>query len=167
MQTDLATARCDLHPVTSADAEALHALWTSPGVRRYLWDGEIISRERTDEAISTSELLFERNDFGLWVVRERFDKSLTGFAGLWPFREEQQFELLYGIDERLWGHGYAVEASLAVIDYCFRVLQMPVIRASTDAANAASVRVLEKLRFTPTTRDTVGGLDTMFFERAR
>ena len=167
MQTDLATARCDLHPVTSADAEELHALWTSPGVRRYVWDGEIIGRERTDDAISTSEQLFERNDFGLWVVRERFDRSLTGFAGLWPFREEQQIELLYGIDQRLWGHGYAVEASAAVIDYCFRVLGMPLIRASTDADNAASVRVLEKLSFTQTRRDAVCGLDTIFFERAR
>ena len=167
LQTDLATARCDLHPVTSADATELHALWTSPGIRRYLWDGEIIARERTDDAIFTSEQLFERSDFGLWMVRERFDRSLAGFAGLWPFREEQQFELLYGIDERLWGHGYAVEASQAVIDYCFRILEMPVIRASTDAANDASVRVLEKLGFTETRRDTVGGLDTIFFERTR
>lgn len=156
-----------MQPVTSADAGELHALWTSPGVRRYLWDGEIITRERTDEAISTSEQLFERHDFGLWVVRERFDKSLTGFAGLWPFRDEQQFELLYGIDERLWGHGYAVEAAEAVIDYLFRILDMPRIGASTDAENAASVRVLEKLAFTPTRRETVRGLDTIFFERAR
>ena len=167
MQTDLTTARCDLHPVTSADAEELHALWTSPGVRRYLWDGEIISRERTDEAIFTSDQLFERSNFGLWVVRERFDKSLAGFAGLWPFREDQQIELLYGVDERLWGHGYAVEASTAVIEYCFHILEMPLIRASTDAGHDASVRVLEKLSFTPTRRDTVGGLDTLFFERAR
>ena len=167
MQTDLATTRCDLHPVTSADAEELHALWTTPGVRRYLWDGEIIARERTDEAIYTSEQLFERNDFGLWVVRERFDRSLTGFAGLWPFREDEQFELLYGVDERLWGHGYAVEASAAVIDYLFRILEMPVIRASADAENGGSVRVLEKLGFTPTRRETVRGLDTLFFERAR
>jgi RimJ/RimL family protein N-acetyltransferase len=167
VETDLATARCDLHPVTSADAAELHALWTSAAIRRYLWDDVIISREKTDDAIADSERLFEQNDFGLWVVRERFDKSLAGFAGLWPFREAEQFELLYGIDERLWGHGYAVEASKAVIDYCFRILDMPVIRASTDAENSASVRVLEKLGFTQTRRDTVAGLDTVFFERAR
>ena len=167
MQTDLATTRCDLHPVTSADADELHALWTSAGIRRYLWDDEIIARERTDDAIFNSEQLFERSNFGLWVVRERFDKSLAGFAGLWPFREEKEFELLYGIDERLWGHGYAVEAANAVIEYCFHTLQMPLIRASADAGHEASVRVLEKLAFTLTRRDTVGGIDTLFFERAR
>ena len=154
-----------MHPVTAADAAALHALWTSPGVRKFLWDDEIISRERTDEVIATSDVLFERHDFGLWVVRERIDKSLTGFAGIWPFREADQFELLYGVDERLWGRGYAAEVAQAVVDYCFTTLRMPLVRASTDAANEASVRVLEKLDFTPTHRATVNRIDTIFFER--
>ena len=167
MLTDLSTARCDLHPVTSSDAAELHALWTSPGVRRFLWDDEIIGREKTDDVIANSELLFENSDYGLWVVRERFDRSLTGFVGIWPFREAQDFELLFGIDERLWNHGYATEVGQAVIDYCFTALKWPVIRASTDAANEASVRVLEKLGFAQTRRATVDRLDTIFFERAR
>lgn len=167
MLTDLSTPRCELHPVTAADAAELHALWTSPGVRRFLWDEDIISRERTDDAITTSELMFEKSDFGLWAVRERFDRSLTGFVGIWPFRDTQDFELVFGINERLWRHGYASEVGQAVIDYCFTTLKMPVIRASTDAGNEASVRVLEKLGFTQTRRATVDRLDTIFFERAR
>ena len=167
MQTDLSTARCDLHPVTEADAAALHALWTSAGVRRFLWDDEIISHEKTAEAITTSETLFEKNDFGLWVVRDRFDRSLAGFVGIWPFREAQEFELLFGIDERLWGHGYASEVGQSVIEYCFTTLRMPIIRASTDSENTASVRVLEKLGFTPRRRAIVNRIDTIFFERLR
>ena len=154
-------------PVTHADATAVHELWTSPGVRRYLWDDEIIPRERTDDAIATSDDLFEQHDFGLWLLRERIDHSLVGFAGLWPFREAEQFELLYGVNERLWGRGYAVEAARAVIDYAFGTLDMPMISASTDVANAASLRVLEKLGFTETRRATVNGLDTVFFEKER
>ncbi len=167
MQTDLSTARCDLHPVTADDTAALHALWTSPGVRRYLWDDEIVSRERTDEVIATSDRLFEQNDFGLWVMRERIDKSLAGVTGLYPFRETHDVELVFAVEERLWGHGYAAEAARAVIEYCFTTLQMPAIRASTDAENAASARVLEKLGFTQTRRATVGRIDTLFYERAR
>jgi len=167
LQTSLSSARCDLLPVTQADAPAVHELWTSPGVRRYLWDDEIIPRERTDEAIATSDDLFEQHDFGLWVLRERIDHSLVGFAGLWPFREPQQFELLYGVNERLWGRGYGVEAARAVIDYAFGTLKMPLIRASTDKANVASVRVLEKVGFAMTRRETVNGIDTVFFERER
>lgn len=154
-------------PVTHGDAAAVHDLWTAPGVRRYLWDGEIIPRERTDEAISTSDHLFERHDFGLWLLRERIDHSLVGFAGLWPFREAQEFELLFGVDERLWGRGYGAEGAQAVIDHVFQTLRMPVIQASTDVANAASVKVLEKLGFAQTRREMVNGLDTVFFAKER
>lgn len=154
-------------PVSHTDAAALHALWTAPGVRRYLWDDEIIPRDRTDQAIAASDDLFEHHDFGLWLVRERVDHSLVGFAGLWPFREADDFELLYGVGERLWGHGYGVEAAQAVIDYCFHTLDMPFVKASTDVDNTASVRVLEKLGFMPTRREVVNRLDTIFFEKHR
>lgn len=146
---------------------ALHALWTAPGVRRFLWDGEIISRERTDEAIATSDDLFEQRDFGLWLLRERIDHSLIGFAGLWPFRESQEFELVFGVDERMWGHGYATEGGQAVIKYCFHTLNMPRIDASSDVDNAASIRVLEKLGFAETRREVVNRIDTVFFEKHR
>ena len=167
MTTELASARCDLLPVTRADAAPLHALWTSPGVRRYLWDDEIIPRQRTDDAIATSIELFDRHDFGLWLLRERIDRAVIGFAGLWPFRDAAEFELLDGVDERNWGRGYAVEASQAVIDYAFTRLDMPLLRASTDAGNTASMRVLDKLGFVQTRRETVSGFDTVFFEKTR
>jgi RimJ/RimL family protein N-acetyltransferase len=42
---------------------------------------------------------------------------------------------------------------------------MSAIRASTDTPNVSSVRVLEKLAFHLTRRATVGGLDTVFYEK--
>jgi RimJ/RimL family protein N-acetyltransferase len=50
-----------------------------------------------------------------------------------------------------------------VIEYAFDTLAMREIRASTDAGNAASMRVLDKLGFTLTRRDAVGSLDTLFY----
>ena len=150
-----------------SDADALHALWTAPGVRRFLWDDEIIPLERTAGVIATSVQLFEDRGFGLWAVRFRGAPALEGFAGIWPFHDPPEYELLYGVAERSWGLGYAAEAGAAVLSYCFDVLDMASVRASTDAGNAASVRVLDKLGFAPARRETVDGLDTMFFERTR
>jgi ribosomal-protein-alanine N-acetyltransferase len=84
---------------------------------------------------------------------------------LWPFREPPNLELLYGIAESLWGQGYATEVAQAVMTYCFDSLHMPAVRASTDEANAASRRVLEKLGFACVRRVTLGGLSTAFYER--
>jgi RimJ/RimL family protein N-acetyltransferase len=162
---NLHTARCELRPVSAADIPQLHELWITAGVRRFLWDDEIIPRQRAAEVVATSRTLFDRYGFGLWAIRQRQSPAIQGFAGIWPFRNPPEFELLFGIAEPLWGQGYAVEAAQAVLAYCASVIEMPVVRASTDVGNAASIRVLHKLGFTETQRATVDGLDTIFFER--
>ena len=161
------TDRCVLQPVSPDDVVALHRLWTSPGVRRFLWDDEIIPIERAAEAVSTSLELFEQHRFGLWAARLKGSTEICGFTGLWPFRDPPEFELLYGISEPLWGQGYAGEVAQAVMTYCYDTLDMTIVRASIDAPNVASERVLEKLGFTRLRRATVGGLDLVFFERVR
>lgn len=164
---NLSTPRCQLRPVTSADADRLHEIWTSPGVRRFLWDDEIIPLEQTRAAIEKSQQLFRDHGYGLWGAWLSASKQLVGFSGLWPFRDPPELELLYGVAEPWWGQGYAVEFSEAVLAYCYDSLKMPAVRASTDVANVTSIGVLEKLGFVLVRHSNVGGLETVFFERAR
>lgn len=164
---DLRTARLLLRPLALEDATLLHELWTGPGVRRFLWDNETIPVERTIATIETSERLFNDYGFGLWGAWARETHGLVGYGGLWYFRDPPELELLYGVGEQSWGRGYAGEIARAIIDYGFGALDLPEIRASTDAANQQSVRVLEKLDFTFTRRDVVAGLDTVFYELSR
>jgi ribosomal-protein-alanine N-acetyltransferase len=163
---ELQTERCVLRPIASGDTVLLHHMWISPGVRRYLWDDEIIPIERAREVVEKSEQMFRDGSFGLWGVWLRSPPSLVGFAGLWWFRDPPELELVYGLAESHWGRGYAAEAARAVLDYCFDALGMPAVRASTDVGNAASIRVLERLGFVFERRATVGGLDTVFYELA-
>ena len=164
----LTTRRLILRPVHRQDAEALHQLWTSPGVRRFLWDDDIIPMARTHEVIERSDELFGARRGGLWVASTSGDSTaLAGFGGLWPFRDPPEMELLYGVAEPLWGRGYATEIACAVTSYCFEWLALPAMRASTDAANLASIRVLEKCGFRFMRRDNLGGLDTVFYDLPR
>jgi len=163
---DLITERCVLCPVSRHDLAALHDLWTSPGVRRFLWDDEVISAARTEDAIATSERMFAERRLGLWTLRRAGSPGLSGFAGMWLFRDPPEIELLYGIAESMWGQGLATEAARAVLDYSTNVIGVPIVRASTDAANTASLRVLEKLGFSIVRRTEVGGRDTVFCEIA-
>jgi RimJ/RimL family protein N-acetyltransferase len=164
---DLTTARCVLRPVTTSDVEPLHALFTSAGVRRFLWDDEILPIDRTRAVVEQSERLFAERGFGLWGASRTDSSEPIGFGAYWPFRDPPEFELLYGVSESHWGNGYAPEIAQAVLTYCFDTLGLPAVRASTDVSNAASVRVLEKLGFSFAERKTVGGLDTVFYELSR
>jgi len=176
----LATARCVLRPVAAGDLDPLHRLWSSAGVRRFLWDDEVIPIARAAAAIDQSERLFHDHRFGLWgawTCPERAEdpasrrtgepRELRAFAGMWPFRDPPEIELVYGVAEALWGQGVAVEIPRAVIGHCFDTLGLPSVRASTDAANVASIRVLEKLEFSFLRRSTSAGLDTVCYELSR
>lgn len=165
---ELRTPRTRLRPIAPADRDVLHRLWTSPGVRRFLWDDEIIPIERTDAAIAQSGRMVAERTGGLWGMwLEQDAPGLHGFAGLWPFRDPPEIELVFGVAEPIWGRGYAPEVARAVTRYGFASLGLPIVRASTDAANAASIRVLEKLGFTLVERREAGGLDTVFFQVTR
>ena len=54
---DLHTDRLVLRPLAPADTEPLHALWTAPGVRQYLWDDEVITFDRTTDVVAAPKIM--------------------------------------------------------------------------------------------------------------
>jgi [ribosomal protein S5]-alanine N-acetyltransferase len=159
----LHSKRLVLAPLTIADGPVLHAMWTSPGGRRFLWDDEIIPMAQTAELVQTSQQYFAQHGVGLWLARERVTRFPVGYAGFWYFRTPPELELLYGIDEAYWGRGYATEAARALMQYGFEQLGLEQIVASTDAPNKASVRVMEKSGMCFDRRVVISGRETIFY----
>jgi [ribosomal protein S5]-alanine N-acetyltransferase len=165
--TEIKTERLKLRPLTMDDIDALHQIWTDPGVRKYLWDDEVISREETALVIKKSMEYFRARGFGLCGVTELDDNKMIGFCGYWFFHEPPQLELLYGIITDQWGKGFAPEAANAMLQYGFENLGFHEVLASTDGANLASVRVMEKLGLSFSKRKESNGLDTIFYSLKR
>jgi ribosomal-protein-alanine N-acetyltransferase len=155
-----------LRPVESDDVDALHALWTDPAVRKYLWDDVIISREQVAAVVAASGADFAAHRFGLWAVHEKTTGAWTGFCGV-RSSEAGGPELLYGMWPRYWGQGLATEAAQAVLSYVFVTLDVPEVVAATDVPNHASVRVLERLGMQLRRRGLLNGLDTLFYGLVR
>lgn len=162
--TLLRTTRLILRPYRDSDLAQLHALWTSPGVRRYLFDGEIIPEQFVRDEIVSVSANFAACGWGQWAALPHEDGPVIGFTGFRHFHEPPELELLFGLDEAYWGRGLAVEMATAAIDYGFRGPGFPRIQASTDVPNRASVRVMEKLGMTLLRRKISGGLDTVYYE---
>lgn len=163
----LGTPRLILRPWELGDTDALHALWTSPDVRRYLWDDVVISRERAEETVREAIDLAAREDLGQWLVLDRASGMVAGFCGLIRREPEEAPELLYGLSPEWWGRGLATEAAQAVLDYGFNRLKCARITAATDPPNEASQRVMQRLGMCFTHRGTLNGLETLFFEIRR
>ncbi|WP_412063600.1 GNAT family N-acetyltransferase [Rubrivirga sp. IMCC45206] len=163
----LTSPRLALRPVDGSDAAALHQHWTDPGVRRYLWDDEVISREQVEDLVAQSAQLFAERGYGLWAICHRDADDLLGCGGYWEFHEPPQLELVLSLSPAHWGRGVATEACDRLIRYAFDELGFGEVRASTDAPNEPSRRLIERLGFRDSHRADVGGLDTQFFTVSR
>ena len=159
----LATRRTTLRPLTADDLAATHALWTDPGVRKYLWDDVVIGEDQAAEVIAASGRHFQQYGYGLWAVwgSGRPD-PLLGVCGFRPSEAEEP-ELLFGFWPRYWKQGLANESACALLAYVFEVLQCPSVVAATDVPNDSSIRALRRLGMTLERRGVLNGLDTFFF----
>ena len=163
----LETERLRLRPFAPADVDVLHAQWTDPDVRRYLWDGRVIAREEVVAVVDESIAAFETRGYGFWAIELGTAPAVIGFAGLRPLPDGTDLELYYGLDPRHWGNGYATEASAAVLRYGFEVLGLEEIPIRTDGPNAASVAVMERLGARYVRTDPIGAFGTTIVYAAR
>lgn len=162
---EIRTARLRLMPLAPDDVSALHKLWTAPGVRKYLWDDRVLRLEQTRDLVMQSGYLYEQHGYGLWGAFDA-DGMMVGFCGYWFFRNDHELELLYGVDEGAWLQGYAREMAQAMVSYGFEQLTLPELRATTEAPNTGSQRVLKRLGFVPDFQRGAGGA-TLYFRLPR
>lgn len=150
----LETDRLLLRPWRVAEAVVQRELWTErdprvPSHRRIDAGGhptvaELEDSIRTDQTWSTGLLAVERKAAGDVIGYCGLVDSGRGATG----EPELAFELL----RRVWGQGYATEASKAVLDWA-RSSGYERLWATVWEWNAASRRVLAKVGFTETERN--------------
>ena len=138
------TPRLRLRPLRLDDLDDLYRLWVDRGVRRFLWDDHVISRDRARAEIERSIGGFELSGFGQWAVFRFRGRKLIGFCGLRYVGTMPEVELLYGLAPSCWGQGLATEAVRAVLARGFTKCRLKRIVACADQHNAASFRVMEK-----------------------
>jgi RimJ/RimL family protein N-acetyltransferase len=144
----LTTERLVLRPVSARDHAWLLAHWTAPEVRRFLFDGAVLSPAEITAAIEDSTRSFTAAGYGLWLIRETPAAELVGTTGLRPL-EDLGLEVVYSLAPGAWGKGYATEAARAVVEHALGPLALPAVLAEVDEGNAASVAVAERLGMTP------------------
>jgi RimJ/RimL family protein N-acetyltransferase len=151
----LTTERLVLRPVTTQDHATLLAHWAAPDVRRFLFDGAMLSAAEVAEAIADSVRDFAAAGYGLWLIHEKDGPDLVGTAGLRPL-DDLGLEIFYSLVPGSWGNGYATEAARAVVENALGPLGLPEVLAEVDEDNAASVAVVRRLGMTAF--DVVPGL---------
>lgn len=141
----LTSKRLQLCPFAEEDIETLHALWSDPFVRKFLWDDIIIPLEAAQEVVAANRLSFEQRGFGFWNILSQSGKKHLGFCGLRFVEETTEIEILYGLWPEHWRKGFAREAATEVLRYGFEVCRCERVLAGVDPPNTASIHVMERL----------------------
>lgn len=161
------TTRLHMRPFIIDDVDKLHAHWTDPQVRKYLWDDIIIPREQVVEVVESSINSFAANGFGFWAVLPKGKNELIGFCGFRFFGEPPEIEILYSIAPEFVGQGLATETAKAMLRCGFEENRFDRIYAGADPPNAASFRVMEKCGMKFSRRMRINNLETIYYAIAR
>jgi [ribosomal protein S5]-alanine N-acetyltransferase len=142
---DLATSRLILRPLDLSDVDAVQAVFPQWEIVRYLahhvpWpypaDGALTFIR--DLALPAMRQGTEWH----WSIRPKIaPERLIGVISL---RDQQDDNRGFWLDPAWQGQGLMSEASEAVTDYWFEVLERPVLRAPKASANLKSRRISER-----------------------
>ncbi len=143
----IVTSRLKLRRVGAADVDLLHSLDNDPEVMRFINGGIPVARDVIEREILPTFLAHDPA-LGFRVV-ELVEGDPVGWCCLRGVDcPEGEASLGYRLASRAWGNGYANEAARAMLRAGFHQGITRVV-ATTYEENAPSIRVLEKLGFSP------------------
>ena len=155
---EIGTERLILRGWRESDLEPWAAMNADPEVRRYL--GPLLTPGQAEAWVLNFQDDLDRRGFGFWAVEVRASGEFVGFTGLGILDDEMpvdgSVEVAWRLARTAWGHGYATEAALAVMEYGFGPLGLSEIVAVAMAENVRSRAVMERIGMN---RDPAGDFD--------
>ncbi|NSW54188.1 MAG: GNAT family N-acetyltransferase [Anaerolineae bacterium] len=145
--TRIETARLCLRDYTPADLPAMLTLQTAPQTRYY--DTETLTEAQVGQFLQRviDEAAAEpRTHYHLAVCPREAPQTAFGLVKLvLNYAPVGEWEVGWALLPAYWGQGYALEAARAMLDLAFGPCRAHRVVAFSHAANAASIRVMERL----------------------
>ena len=142
------TERLILNTWEFEDIPHFRALATDPDIMHFIGPGTAWSDDRAAYWIGTQAGFQRGQGFCMWAVGRKRSDEVIGCVGLQSIPEHvglDEIEIGWWIAKDHWGKGFASEAAQFAHDFAFNQAQLPRIVARAYAANAASIRIMEKL----------------------
>jgi ribosomal-protein-alanine N-acetyltransferase len=147
MASELVTDRLLLRRWRESDRAPFAAMNADPRVMEHF--PSTLTPEQSDAMIGRIEQSFEIRGYGLWAAEFRSTGRFAGFIGLAVPRFEAAFtpcvEIGWRLAAEVWGLGLATEGARRVLRFAFEDADLEALVSFTVPANAASIRVMEKI----------------------
>lgn len=134
-------------PISEEHISQRYVNWLNdPLVYQYLETGGGYTIQKLDGYIKQMAM---REDVFFWAIHIKETHTHIGNIKIDSINARHgvgEYGILIG-DSSVWGRGYAYEASVTVLDYCFHAANLRKIVLGVVSENKAALRVYEKLGF--------------------
>jgi ribosomal-protein-alanine N-acetyltransferase len=149
MQT-IVTPELTLEPLHTSHAEAMFELLRDPAIYEYLDYSPPASVEYLRDVYARLEA--RRSPDGSevwlnWVIHPR-DHPLVGYVQA-TVASSRSAHVAYVLAGRYWGHGYAQRAMRVMLEHLASAYDVERCLATVEVGNQRSLRLLERLDFSP------------------
>jgi [ribosomal protein S5]-alanine N-acetyltransferase len=146
MVDHLESIRLYYRPLSMAHLSDRYVSWlNNPNVNRYLETGG----DQTIDTLKQYLMDVEKKNMLFWGIHLKNDDAHIGNIKIDPINRRHglgEYGILMG-EENQWGKGYAKEASIRIINYCFEVQKLRKITLGVVAKNDAAVQLYKSLEF--------------------
>jgi len=141
------TDRLRLEPIGTRHAQDLWRLFQDPAVAE--WYGGMWTLERAQREAASMARAWQTDGVHKWMAYERSTGALVGRGGLSRVQlaRQERLEIGWALLRPFWGQGYATEIGRAGVAFAFEELGADEIISYTEARNARSRAVMERLGF--------------------
>ena len=146
--TPLLTDRLCIRPVRPTDAEALAARRNDPSVAEFQTWVPPYTLEQAEALVAETGSIDGPTDDAWWmatVTAADDDATILGDVVVRLGWNGRTAEIGYSLARDAWGHGYAVEAASALVEYLFTELGVHRVEGMLHPDNRASAMVLERV----------------------
>jgi [ribosomal protein S5]-alanine N-acetyltransferase len=140
------TERLIIRAIELDDLDAFAELCADPVAMQYMGDGETLDRATVGRWIDICHDKYKQRGYGTSAVIEKESGKFIGFCGVVRAPDTDFDEIVYAFSQTVWGKGYATEAAIATLVYVFSISQLSEIYATIHAKNAASLKMMTKLK---------------------
>ncbi len=143
------TERLILRDIRESDKDDVFEYAQRPQVSQWtLWEKHQTVQDSLDYINIYSGSNYSKGEPEPFAIELKESGKMIGCVGaFWVSQKNKTMELAYVISDDYWGKGIVAEASLAVIDFCFKLYGIERMQCRCKVDNEASYRVMEKLGF--------------------
>jgi RimJ/RimL family protein N-acetyltransferase len=142
------THRLRLRELQRTDGDRLASMYADPDVMRFIGKGGVLTAADAARSIERQIESYRTRGFGEWATELRESGELVGVCGLivWPDIDgREELEVAYMFARPAWGRGLGTEVARAIRDWAASELERHRLVSCIYHANAASIRVAEKI----------------------